>query len=284
MARWRSRIKVLFTGKGGAGSWLIRGEQLGYALSNLHDVTICPNATDKQIQKADVCILVKKGSADLIDRLQKAKRLVWDTVDCWPQPTGNAWSREVAINEMSKIRSRISPCLTICATKAMAEDVGGEYLYHHHRPSIKRATVHTDIKRVGYDGDKRYLAEWSDILERQCRLRGWEFVYTDDLSTVDVAVAFRGGIYDGYAPRVWKSNVKLANAQGSGVPFICSPEMGYIETDKGGVWFANSEQALSEHLDCLTYEMRLKMAEALLASAYTVDDAAKDLSRLLSGL
>ena len=55
----------------------------------------------------------------------------------------------------------------------------------------------------------------------------------------------------GYAPTNWKSNVKLANAQAAGIPIICAPEAGYIETASGAEWFCETRDQVRSALDAL---------------------------------
>lgn len=272
-------LKVLITGSNRSGSWQIRGVQLGKALG----ATVARNATEKQIEQADIVVVIKKPSPDLLSRLHLAKKVVWDTVDPWIQKAG-VFGRQEYIDQVLRIRDSIKPDFVICATEKMREDFEGDFtLYHHHRESEK-AVIREHIKTVAYDGNKKYLGNWEYILKEQCKRRGWEFVHTHEIHKADICVAFRGSPYDTYATRCWKSNVKLANAQASGVPFVCLPEMGYLETDYGGVMFADSEMQLSECLDCMTFDHRKMAHEALLTSAYSVNDCAKDYMKILNGL
>ena len=273
-------MKLLITGSSRADSWEIRGKQLGNAIC----AKVIRDASEKEIKAADIVIVVKKPSPDLLSRLHLAKVLVWDTVDPWPQK-GATLSKDAYIKHVQDLRAMIKPDYVICATELMREDIDGDFvLYHHHRIDIPKATIKPDIRTMVYDGNVKFLGIWADILDRQCRKRGWEFVCSDEIWKHDICVAFRGRPYDTYATRCWKSNVKLANAQGAGVPFVGLPEMGYLETDSGGIMIADNEMILSECLDCMTYEYRKMANNSLLASAYSVDDCAKDYLRILRGL
>lgn len=276
-------MKILITSSTRSGAWQIRGVQLGSALDARVRVRLSPLPDD--VEWADIVVIVKRAQPSLLKALKGAKKIVWDTVDFWKQPTMNFFTREEIITEFHREAYRINPDAVICATEKMREDCGADFaLYHHHRPDIQKAVVNQDIKRIGYDGNIQFLGHWRDYIERECRLRGWEFVHTDQIHTCDAVVAFRGGKFDGYAPHCWKSNVKLANAQGAGVPIICNSAMGYLETDKGGVLYCDNPKELGFALDKLTYAYRKRAHGELLRSAYTVDQAAYHYKAFLDGL
>ena len=87
-----------------------------------------------------------------------------------------------------------------------------------------------------------------------------------ELSDVDILVALRDEA--GYAPRRWKSGVKLANAQGSGTPIVCCREAGYMECATGGEQWADTPQQLAHAFDVLApVEARRNASAKLLAAA-----------------
>ena len=216
-------MKLLFTGKGGAGSWTVRGEQLGGALG----AVVKPNATQRDIAAADLVVVVKRTPEPLLAALRAAGRpWVLDVVDFYPQPQAAVWPRADAIAWVRRRIAELAPTAVIWPNERMAEDCGAEkwpgaVLYHHHRPGIRRNPIREQVRTVGYEGAPAYLAEWRPILEEECTRRGWRFVVNpEQLADLDIVVAFRGGVWDGYAPAHWKSNVKLANAHGSGTPTV----------------------------------------------------------------
>lgn len=98
-------------------------------------------------------------------------------------------------------------------------------------------------------------------------------------------MALRGGRYDGYQPRAWKSNVKLANAQGSGTPFIGAPECGYQETASGAEYWARTEKDIAFAFDWLTdYEARKAASDRLKQFTPTLDDIAVKYKQFLRRL
>jgi len=296
-------VKFLLTSSGNAGSWTIRGQQLGAAIG----AAVARDATAEQMAAADVVVLVKRCSPELIARAQASgRRIVWDIVDPWPQPDGNVWSGPQAISWLRGEIARIKPHAIVCATERMRSDIAfagpSITLRHHARPAgtawehafdtcprqccgLQKNMVccystcehkfadpaainpiRRDVKTVGYEGDQRYLGAWRELLEIECRSRGWEFVVNPRaLADLDIVVALRAGPWTGYAPRHHKSNVKLANAQATGTPCILSPECGYEETATGAEYWASSLHELHVSFDWLApHENRLEVSRRLL--------------------
>lgn len=243
-------MKVLFTGRGTSGSWQIRAEQLGRALG----ADVLPDARD--VGAYDLVVMVKRPSAGLVERVHRAGvPLVWDVVDAWPQPDGNRWSEQECKAWLAGKVKEMRPAAIVAATAAMAEDcsdfgVPVLHLPHHGRPEQRTNPIRERVEVVGYEGGEQYLGRWRGVLEVQCQRRGWQFVVNPpQLADLDIVVALREA--DGYAPRYWKSNVKLANAQATGTPFVACRERGYVETDNGAAFWADSDEELACALDAL---------------------------------
>lgn len=270
-------MATLVTGRGTSGSWQIRGVQLGKAMG----ADVIAQAT--HVHAYDKTILVKRGTPELIRRL-RGHKVIWDVVDAWPQPLGNAWPRKECIRWLTEMIGTLQPAGIIAATHAMMDDVksiySGEVIWlpHHHRPGLQKATPRPMVLTVGYEGGVKYLGRWLPILQRQCTAMGWNLVmnpsrYTD----LDIVLAMRDT--SGYAPRAWKSNVKLANAQAAGIPIICNREAGYLETAGHGVQWADTEEELIDAMQTLSsYEARCKS----IGNAMTVDQCADALNLWLS--
>lgn len=271
---------VLITGKGGSGSWKIRGEQLGHAIG----ATVKPQATADDVSAHDVVVVVKK----LPDRsvLRHAKRVVWDIVDAWPQPAGNSWDEWQAkrwLNDTFK-----TDC--VFATRKMQADsaADGIFLPHHWRPGIAENPIRKHVQKVGYEGSERYLAHWRPVIDAECASRGWQFVVNPaELAELDIVLAVRGGEFEGYATRHWKSCVKLSNAIGSMTPFIGIPESGYKEiAQRGPVWVEKPEW-LKNAFDFLeNHNERLRVADEFrrLRPSLSLETIATGYSRWLQGL
>lgn len=266
-------MKVLITGRGTSGSWQIRGVQLGQVLN----AAVVPNAIDAA--PYDLAVLVKRPTPDLLARLHAAKvGIIWDVVDAWPQPVGNDWGREQCLKWLAEQVAEIQPAGIVAATRAMATDcerfgVPVLALPHHARPGLRKNPVRP-IKVVGYEGGEQYITRWRPVIEAECVRRGWEFVMQPaELADVDIVLALRDSI--GYAPRTWKSGIKLANAQGSGTPVICGREAGYLETASGAERWANTPEELAAAFDSLDpTEERLAASRRLKDAAPSIDSIA----------
>jgi len=245
-------VKILITGRGTSGSWKIRGEQLGQAIG----ATVMANA--QSIKVFDAAVVVKRAPLDLVTRIRAAGiPLIWDVVDAWPQPHGNEWDRKRCMAWLAGQIATLKPRAIVAATAHMAMDCA-EFglpvlaLAHHARPGLVQNPVREQVATVGYEGAEAYIAGWRHAIEAECRRRGWRFVVNPgSLADVDIVLALRDAT--GYAPRHWKSNVKLANAQGSGTPFIGCREAGYLEHAIGTAekW-ADNPKELSRAFDALT--------------------------------
>jgi hypothetical protein len=270
-------MRVLVTGKGGkAGSWAVRGVQLGAAMG----ATVKPMATRADMRKHDVVLVVKRCPPELLTEL-RASGVPWayDIVDAYPQPACSVWPHNEARSWLCKLLLDLHPHRTVFANKRMREDAGeldSAVVYHHHRPGIERNPIRERMQVVGYEGGAHYVPAW---LPLECTKRGLQFVVNPpSLASLDVVVAMRGGVWDGYCQKNWKSNVKLANAHASGTPFIGSPECGYQETATGCEYWAESPRDFHSALDWLESQAaRQTVHERFVAASYSVDQAAKDM-------
>lgn len=263
-------MEILVTGRGTGGSWGIRGVQLGRAMG----ATVMPEARD--LAAHDVAVLVKRYTPDLLARLQEARkreglRIVWDIVDAWPQPRGNLWSREQCLAWLRAEVALIQPDGIVAATHEMRYDckqfgLPTLTLPHHARPGLRRNPTHAEVRTVGYEGAEHYITRWRGHIEHECMRRGWRFeVQPAELADVDILVALRDDA--GYAPRRWKSGVKLANAQGSGTPIVCCREAGYLENDSGGAQWADTPEQLRVAFEVLEPLAARRNASAKLLAA-----------------
>lgn len=281
--------RILFTTSGNPhrGSWIIRGKQLAEAIGG----EAVFEASEKAIAKADLVVVVKKASDAVMGAIRK-RGVPWvlDIVDGWPQPQGNSWSAKQAIGWLRAHVAKTSPHGAVCATEAMFRDLGGVVpaltLYHHARPGQVVNLVRGEVQAVGYEGSQRYLDGWRAALESECKARRWAFFLNPpSLANVDIVVALRGGQWNGYATQNWKSNVKLANAQGSGTPIICQREAGYIETASGGEWWIERPAEIAKLFSRLSSaEERRVCAELLRGKVPTLEAVAKQYRQWLERL
>lgn len=274
-------MKIAVTGKGGtAGSWVMRGRQLGEAIG-AHVQSRMTNFAG-----FDAAVVVKRTPHETIEAL-RAARVPWfyDIVDAYPQPSSSTWDRERAILWVRETLVHLKPHGVIWPTQRMRDDcdpfrrVPGIVIPHHCRENALTNPIRERIERVGYEGHPRYLACWGDSLRRECGRRGVAFVINpDNLADVDVVVAFRGGEWASYATRHWKSHVKLANAHGTGTPFIGQRESGYLENACGREFWADSLTEFRAALDWMEdRETRVDISGRFAAAAYTLAFAANAL-------
>jgi hypothetical protein len=236
-------------------------------------------------------IVVKRTPESIVSALRASgSRWVYDIVDAYPQPLASTWGRSEAIAWAQRKLKDLQPNAVIWPNARMREDcdtgLPGMVLPHHCRPNIRQNAIREEVKLVGYEGRADYLAHWDRLIQAECTRRGWRFVMNPaSLADIDIVVAFRGGEWDGYVPRHWKSAVKLANAHGSGTPFVGQRESGYQEAASGAEYWADSPSELRTSFDWLeSQSAREQVSDRFQQRAYSVSDAAKDMRAFLETL
>jgi hypothetical protein len=268
--------RILITGKGTSGSWKIRGEQLGRAIG----ATVVAQASRAVIEAHDLVVLVKRGPEDLVRRIHESGRpLVWDVVDAWPQPAGSHWPRPACMQWLRQRLNDLRPAACVAATTVMEADIEAERVparcvWHHARPGQALNPLRGPLATIGYEGSEAHLGGWAQHLEAAARRAGVRFVmHPTRLADVDIVVALRD--QNGYAAHNWKSNVKLANAQGSGTPIIMGTESAYLATLSGAEAIVSSREDLDEAIEMLRpVDVRRAAAEALRAAAPSLEACA----------
>jgi hypothetical protein len=277
-------MRALVTGRGTAGSWSIRGEQLGRAIGAHVE------AMARDVGGFDVAVLVKRPHGDLLRRLRHmAVSVVWDVVDAWPQPAGNRWCRDECMAWLRTQVQEIQPRAIVAATQAMALDCaefGVPVLtVPHHGWELQGACVIGErVRTVGYQGGRQYLGRWDNFMHHECGRRGWMWEPdAPNVAALDLVVAVREA--QGYAARRWKSNVKLANAQVCGTPFVGNREAGYLETASGAEQWADNESEMVMALDALESRAERERAQvAMLAAAPRLPVVASTYRSWLEGI
>lgn len=252
-----SPIRVLFAGGSEAGSWEMRGKQIASTRSNWkaeHD----PKETDGW----DVFCFVKHPRLELMRELKnQGKVVVYDVIDSWKQPEEgmriqNADEARVLFQEKW---IGLTTSAFIFPNQAMQADLGrltphSTVIYHHYRPEIvSPVEIRKQAKILAYEGNTDFLGEWRRVAERVAKKVGLKFECNPkDISTADIGFAARGGKHRGYMPHRYKSNVKLANFYGLGLPCVVqADEQSYRETDRGEVVFFRDEAELEKDLSRL---------------------------------
>jgi hypothetical protein len=272
MSEQISPVKVCFSGAGKAGSWKIRGEQISSARSNWK---VAQDLTSQEINSFDVFCFVKRVDQDLLKVLKKRKKIVvFDIVDSWAQPDDgiNFDNYDKVIQLFRGKWSKIQADAYIFPNQTMYKDFVnfvpyGEAIYHHYYPKITPIDLKPTAKYVVYEGAAHYLGEMRADVEKICRKLGLELlVNPENYSIGDIGISFRDGVHNSYLANRYKSNVKLANFYGAGMPCVCSyKEVSYHETDNGDVRFFTNITELEQQLDELRdYNVRRKIHESFL--------------------
>lgn len=276
-------MEILITGKGSSGSWKIRAEQLGEAIGAI----VQPNAEPHDCKQADVIVVVKRTPRAVLDAVRRSgKPWVWDIVDAWPQPFGNAWGRDSALDWLRSELDFLKPNAVVFPTTQMRLDSEWErqalVLPHHAWPKYSPHVVSEKVARVGYEGAAHYLGRWQEVVEKECSRRGWEFKL-GGLEQCDIGVAFRD--VGGYPAKAWKANTKLANMQALGIPFVGHRELSYVEFGSGSEFFVDTREQLAAALDALAcYEARLEISEAMQAACPVLESVAAKYANWLRAL
>jgi hypothetical protein len=275
-------MKILILG-GGAGSWEIRGRQLGAALGAR---VLATPPTMRDWVWADVVVLVKRALPLYAAQAREAGiPVVWDALDFWRQPSENGLDDLGAQLAHGRFVGQYPPVTTIGATARQAQDLGGVYLPHHARPSLRARPVRKAIAVVAYEGQPAYLGAWAGILTRACAARGWQFVINPpNLADADLLVALRDGPWDGWMCRHWKSGVKLVNAIAAERPILTQPSAAWQEIAPPGSIVATAEDLARAFAAWESHDARLAAAEtcALLAPIYQIDVLATRYRRILA--
>ena len=268
----KSELSVLFTSRSGAGAWKVRGEQIAATRTNWWALNK-PKPDD--VNKCDVLCVVKRPDFELIEfAKQKNKIIIYDIVDSWAQPsdgvkyTNKAGAKKLFLGMWSDIKADGF----IFPTWTMSKQLGSlvtlsTTIYHHYLPNIGRNPVRKEVKTIGYEGGD-YLGPWQNLIQKKCKTYNIEFLFNPKTYTdMDIAILARGGDHGSYLSRNYKSNVKLANAYGSGTPVLVHfDEMSAHDTDDGDVLFFTDDKSFERQLKLLmsNHSLRQKISQNFL--------------------
>jgi len=264
-------MKILVTGKGGnAGSWKIRGVQLGEAL----EADVRPMASSSACRNADVIIVVKRTPPAVIETVRASgKPWVYDIVDGWPQPS--SWGKESAVTWLRETLDALRPTAVVFGTPRMQfdskSDLPSLVLPHHSWSKYcdREPVVRGHVKVVGYEGAPQYLARWMPLLIRETGKRGWELNINGDLAKADIGIALRD--LGGYPAAAWKPGTKLSNLHALGIPALCSREAGYEHVQCGAEYWIDNGQQLVEAFDALSDKsLRVRISQQMRAAMLPV--------------
>jgi hypothetical protein len=261
-----SPLRVCFTSRSSAGAWQIRGQQIAAMRSNW---VATSQPSDEDIEQADLICLVKKPDIHVIERArQMRKPLVFDIIDSWAQPEDGlkCHNTHEARELFLPVWRQINADGYIFPTWRMQEDLGALVknkvtIYHHYWPQIQKNKIRSRVEVIGYEGAD-YLGEWRSRIEKACSERGIRFVANPvNYADLDIVIMARGGVHGNFLSWRYKSNVKLANAMGSGTPALVHfEEMSAHDTDNGDVmFFTDQPGSFERQLDRLINDHSLRM-------------------------
>ena len=284
-------MKILFVSSGGKerGSFTVRGRQLAAAMG----AESSWNPTWRQIDSADLVVVVKSVSDLVLDMLrERRKPWVWDILDAYKQPEQSQMPESEARAWLSARIETLKPRAVVCTTSKMQEDIWlgnptiETEIFPHHGWARPLNPIREKASIVGYEGRLTYLEGWLPAINSACINAGLGFALSPpEPRVVDILVAVRGGQWDGYPSRAWKSNVKLANAQITGTPIICQRTAAYEEFSNGGVQWVEKPEDFTAALEALMpYAVRKRASEMLLKDAIRVEDVARTYRKWLENL
>lgn len=282
-------MTIAFVGYEGKGAWQIRAKQIAPLIEARVDPLLVKPTKCKAV------ILIKMPENPLLARIRKFNLpIIWDPQDCWPQNDKKNMSnndRDSMLEWFDTSLKHVNPQLVIAASSKMQEDCislgfKSEIIHHHCRPKIKINPIREQVSTVGIEGTPKQIGNWASRLENICKSLGFGFAANldatrDALHTFDILVSQRE--HTGYASKNWKSNVKLANAHGSGTPSIFTREQSYTDTALGCELWADTEDEIVENLLKLKdYELRKSIHEKFLTHTQTIDNIANQYKQLIN--
>lgn len=275
-------MKVLFTGRGTSGSWQIRGCQVARQIG----AEAIPMATLDDCRRADVIVVVKRLPPPLLANIRASGRpWVWDTVDSYPQPESESWEKPRAMEWLRGEVARLRPTEIIWPNAQMRGDHGGgAVIYHHHRVGMLVNPIRQGVRKIGFEGALSCIRGWERAIEAACKKVGAVFVVNPErLCDMDAVLALRS--HAGYPQTFWKSNVKLANAHGSGTPFIGQPEAAYKEIATGAELWINGPDDIPAAVEQIARpETRRAIRAQFLKVAMPVEDIGQAYTKFLCAL
>ena len=259
---------VCFLGYEHLGSYQIRGEQVA---SQRPEWRASSELSEEILRDCEIFCVVKHFKPGWAKTLrERGKTVVLDVVDSWDQPADNLRvrngrdARRLFARKWRRLRFVDAH---VFATQAMQDDLQrlspcSSVIYHHCRPGQSPNPVREIVRTLGYEGAPEYLSRWRDVIERYCAERSLSFeINPASLSELDIGIAARGEEHDGYLPRRYKSNVKLANFYGTGTPCVVQVDQsGCHETDCGVVEFFRDERELRAKLDAMIHDHPRRVA------------------------
>jgi len=284
-------MNITFAGHESKGAWLIRAKEIApYLNAKLDPLFLNSN-------NCNLVIIVKRPEPEVINRIKRQSiPIIWDIQDSFPQLPKNNYgelSKDKILDYYVKLLKEISPTIVISTNSQMKKDIEelgfkSVIINHHHRKNITVNPLREKLITLGIEGSPFQYGKWQKKLHSICKKLNLTFkpnlnASKDKLHFFDVVVNIRS--FDGYAAKYWKSNIKLANAHGSGTPAICSRSQSYLDTASGYERWADTEEEIITAIEELRpYEVRKEIHEHFLKHKIGIDDVVKEYQNLIDSI
>lgn len=257
-------MKILFIGMSKkAGSAIMRGQQIASTRPNW-DYKFKP--TREEMDGYGAIVLVKQAKPSILADIDDACKcndsfFFYDMLDFWGQDKYKTEeeSLEILHSHIMKLFMLdegvdvfIAPNQCMFESMLSLPIIGKCDVYkipHHYDPNLPTPAYNSQVKNLVYYGDGRYIANWYLQIVRACGEAGWNFLINpQDLSCASAMIGARNGEYNCWINRNWKSGVKLATAEGLGIPFVHTQESSYMEYATENTHLFADEDELAEIL------------------------------------
>lgn len=245
--------------------------------------------TPTLLENYDVVCIIKRFDLSLALHANAiGTAVIYDPVDPWIQPCDGLVNSSISqvLDYFHNFFDGLPVDGVIFPNRKMMEDHGhlmpnATTIYHHYRQNTQPIKIRKTAEVIGYEGRPEYLGPWEHRVEELAKKLGLSFVINPrHLGLCDIGFAARGGLHGSLMASRYKSNVKLANLMGAGIPAIVqSDEQSYREVDNGFVEFFTDEHQLEDTLRrILPYERRLEIHNSFLADRepYSLDAIANE--------
>lgn len=261
--------KVLFVGKDGP-AWAVRAIPLEERRENW---TAKLEPSRKDIDAADIVVMVKTTHDNVLQIIRELRKpILWDINDIYDVVFRHEDSRQRVGKIMAErdLRRIVSGVLNIYKPDGCIvynEVMKHDFLQHisnvfnippHFRSNLRMKTEEElDFRSALFDGESRYLDDaFFDLIRPAATRVGLESLkvgyQTQIADNADLCFGYRPHNEASWLLTRWKPGIKMINALASGVPFVCQPELSYVEAAPrhGALFYYDAESLLDALLTC----------------------------------
>lgn len=287
MKNYLNNPSVCFSSNSSSGAWQIRGVQI----SQSRPYWTAINKPDKKdIDKFDIFCFIKKPNLKILDLVKSNNKIaVLDVVDSWAQPGDdlNIFNKDDAADLFRKKWKNLDFDGYIFPTKKMYEDLTpygsfSTYIYHHYWPKlgIERTSPKKKVFKIGYQGNEDFMGTFINRINKLCIKYDIKFIVNpDNYNDLDIIILFRDGVRNSFLSTNYKSNIKVTNAYGAGIPLLVNKNE-YVahEVDNGNIYFFYDLLSFENQLNKLfNYLIRKYISKSFVndSIAYKIENIAK---------